>query len=137
VLTGLAVSIACTAYSRKFLPLSKISNVSIPKLFSFLLYLFLQIYLAGFFVMKMILFGKPRADILETHTTITNRALRVILADSVTLTPGSVLLDLSEDKITVVMLRDKRDAENPENADELIKGGLEKKLLKAQKAGVT
>ena len=87
--------------------------------------------------MKMILFGKPRADILETHTTITNRALRVILADSVTLTPGSVLLDLSEDKITVVMLRDKRDSENPENADELIKGGLEKKLLKAQKAGVT
>ena len=84
--------------------------------------------MSGYFVIKMIIKGKVRADVLQTKTELTNDTLRVILAESITLTPGSVMLDLTEDVITVLWLKD------TEYTGEInIKGGLEDWLFKVQK----
>ena len=133
IVTGVVISIGCMAYSRKFLPLKKITNVDFFKLFLYLFYLIGQIYLSGFYVIKMILFDKARADLIEVRTAITNQSLRVVLADSITLTPGSILLDLTEDRIKVVLLISVSEPKELENVDQLVKGRLEEKLLKAQK----
>jgi len=73
-------------------------------------------------------------EIVEIKTTLSSLFLRTVLVNSITLVPGSVSLDLKGDIITVLWLK-KKDAapEYTENAGELIKGGMERLLLKAQK----
>ena len=130
VTTGIIISLACIAYSRKFLPIKAIENVKPFWLIMHLFYVLGQIYLSGFYVIKAII-TNARADILRSRTALTNETLRVILADSITLTPGSILLDLTEDRITAVVLIEKEDS--VDNPDEWVKGSLENFLLKAQK----
>ena len=95
-------------------------------------YLLKEIYVAGFHVIGIILKGQARTDIVQVRTKITNESLRIVLADSITLTPGSVLLDLTGDTITVVWLRGVDEPEEVTNQEKLIMGGLEDALIKAQ-----
>lgn len=73
-------------------------------------------------------------EIVEVKTKITNMFLRTILVNSITFVPGSVSLDLQDDTITVLWLQRKKvGAQNIGNADELLKGKLERMLIKVQK----
>ena len=131
---GVIISIGCIAYSRKFLPLSEVKNVRFFRLFLYLFYLIWQIYLSGFHVIKLIITGKARPDFVTVQTKLTNESLRVVLADSITLTPGSILLDLTDDKITVVLMVGTDESPLTGSlADREIKGSLEERLLKAQR----
>ena len=129
---GLAISICCVAYSRKFLPLKGFQNVKFYQLIIYVFYLLGQIYLAGFYVIKLIVKGNARTLILQTYTRLENETLKVLLGDSITLTPGSVMLDMTDDLITVLVLIDKDEKINSGDVDKLIKGGLEAQLTKAQ-----
>ena len=126
------VSIGCVYYCYKFLPLSKITGVKAYKLITYPFYLIGQIYLAGIQAIRLILM-ESEVNIVKINTEITNDLLKVILANSITLIPGTVSLDLKDESITVLWLRRKNDPKAAlANADELIKGNLEKKLIKAQ-----
>ena len=134
LVAGIVVSFICMHYSRKYLPLKKIDDVNFYKIILYPFYMIGQIYAGGIYVIKVILAGE-RADIVTIDTAIKNETLRVILADSITLTPGSILIDLTDDKITLVWLRKKNDPE-PElvtNKGDILKGHLEARLAKAQK----
>lgn len=133
VAVGIGVSILCIWYSWKFLPIKTITGVNFFKLILYFFYLIGQIYVSGIYVIKIILKGKARADLVEIKTSIANDTLRVILADSITLTPGSVMLDLTDDNITVMWLRETHEPKHVDNAGDLIKGHLEEKLLKTEK----
>jgi len=133
VATGIAISGGVVYFYRKYLPLNKITGVSFLKLAMYSFYLVGQIYIAGFNAIKLIL-TEAKVDIVEVKTKITNDLLRVVLANSITLTPGTVSLELKDETITVLWLREKTsDSEDLADADELIKGKLEKKLISAQK----
>jgi len=136
IIIGMFISIACIWYSQKFIPLSHVKGINFFALVKYAFYLIGQIYIAGFYVIKMILFGAT-TYIVTVKTNLINETLKIILADSITLTPGSVLLDLTKDNITVVWLRSKNEKHPPQNADELIKGQLEKKLLCMQEESTT
>ena len=130
---GILFSAGCVYYCYKFLPLNKITGVNVIRFIMYPFYLIGQIYLAGIQAIKLIL-TDPKVDIVEIKTKITNDFLRVILANSITLTPGTVSLELQDERITVLWLREKTsNGKDIDNAGELIKGKLEKKLLKAQK----
>lgn len=131
IIFGIGISILCMWYSQKFIPFSRIKGVNFFKLALYPLYLLGQIYIAGFYVIKMIFEG-ANTYITTVKTEIQNEELRVILADSITLTPGSVLLDLTGENITVVWLNSKNEHGQDMDADRLIKGSLEEKLLAAQ-----
>jgi len=131
---GVAVSLLCVWYSQKFIPLASITGVKFFKLIPYFFYLIWQIYLSGFSVIKMILTDATTYTV-TVKTTLQNETLRVILGDSVTLTPGSTLLDITDDNITVVLLCSKRDPAPLENVDEKIKGNLENWLLKMEAGG--
>jgi len=99
----------------------------------YLFYLIGQIYIGGISAIKIILFG-AHVEIVKIQTHIRNKVLRTILVNSITLVPGSVSLDLSEDVITVLWLKRKTSgAPDIDNADEILKDKLEGMLLKAQK----
>ena len=129
---GIFLSAGCIFFLNKFFPFKKLGNVNYWKLVTFPFYLIAQIYVAGFQVIKIILTG-ARVNIITLETKITDEALRIILVDSITLTPGSILLDLDNDKVTLLWFRDKNTPCNTETADEQLKKRLENRLLKAQK----
>jgi len=132
VIIGAVLSIACVYFYHKYLPLKRIKNVKFPRLAFYVFYLIGQIYLAGFYVIKLIILG-AKADVIELKTKVTNDSLKVLLADSITLTPGSILLDLENENITLLCLKEKNDTRDLEAMDNFLKGRLENQLLKVQK----
>jgi multicomponent Na+:H+ antiporter subunit E len=136
IISGIAISIACVFFAKKYLPLQKIEGVDFNKLATYPFFLVGQILTSGIYVSKIILFG-AKTDIVEVQSAIENESLRVMLADSVTLTPGSLLLELSSEKMTILWLRpkDAPDADKTENPGHQIMGEIEARLLKAEKRG--
>jgi len=133
IVTGLAISVVCVFFGKKFLPLEKIKGVNFNKLTTYPFFLLGQIFSSSIYVSKIILFG-AKTDIVQVETNLENDSLRVMLADSVTLTPGSLLLELKDEKMTILWLRpkDSPEAAQTENAGGQIMGKIEKRLLKAQ-----
>jgi len=135
IITGIVISIGCVYFSHKYLPAKKIGNVNFLRLALYPFYLIGQVYLSAFVVIKIILTG-AKVDVVEVDTKITNDFLKDVLSISITLTPGSILLYLRGEKITVLRLRGiNATDENREITGDLLKGKLEKMLLKIQKQG--
>ena len=133
IVSGVIVSTATLIFCKRALPMEKISNVRFYKLAMYPLFLIGQVYVAGFHVIKLIFTG-AQAEIIQVKTDIENESLRIMLVDSVTLTPGSVLVKLDGDEFTLLWLKGKGDDTlSDEERDYAIKGKLEKWLIRAQK----
>jgi len=136
IMTGIFASAASMFFCYKFLPMSKTPTIRLFRLIAYLLFLIAEIYKAGFFAIKIILTG-ARVDIVELKTELKSTFLRTLLVNSITIVPGSVSLDLTEDRITVLWLRQNKVGtdvtETTESPDELLKGSLERMLLKVEK----
>ena len=133
IVIGFVVSVVCTYFCNKSLHLDKIASVNLIKLAGFPFYLVWQVYSAGFYVVKLIITG-ARVDIVEVTTELKSEYLRVLLAHSATLTPGSIALDLDGNRITALWLRGTgSDATDISDAGYAIKGQLENWLIKVDK----
>lgn len=131
VVSGLAISVCCVFFARRFLPMPRPAPIKPLRLLLYLFFLLGQMYSACFMVIKIIFTG-AHVEIVEIQTKLTNKFLQTILVNSITLVPGSVSLGLAENKITVLWLKKKNDVGSA-NADEFLKGKLERVLIKAQK----
>ena len=127
---GLLVAAICLHFTGKFLPYEEVKRVNFFRLITFPFFLIGQIYASGFMVIKHIARGH-KLEIVRINTKIKNETLRVMLADTITLTPGSILLDLTDDRATILWMRAKDTIADAEKAGELIKGKLERELIKA------
>ena len=133
VVTGFAISAGCLFLCHRLLPLPPMAHIMPVRLVIYLFYLVAQVYVAGLSAIKIIL-TDAHVEIVQVKTRITDKLLRTVLVNSITLVPGSVSLDLQEETITVLWLMKKgATTQDIDNADELIKGKLERMLLKAQK----
>ena len=107
--------------------------MSFSKLALFPFFLVRQVYLSAFVVIKIILTG-AKVDVIEVDTKLESEFLRLVLSVAVTLTPGSILLELKDKKLVILRLRGVNEADaDVENARDLIKEKLENRLLKAQR----
>jgi len=132
-LTGLVISSICVIICRKFLPLQSISGVNYFRFFKYVIYLFGQMYVGAILAIRLVLKG-AKADVVEIKTDIDNDFLRVMLANSITLVPGSVTLEVKGDRFTILLLHEKTwGLLELADASDKVKGGLEGKLLRAQK----
>ena len=136
ILIGSLVAGFVLLFVAKLLPIKKITDVRFSRLALFPFYLIGQIYVAGFYVIKVLLTGHEVAFV-TVRTTITSETLKIILGDAVTLTPGSVLIELSGDEMFLLWIRSKKTPPDPEIAGDQLKGKLEQRLLKAQKQDVS
>lgn len=136
VLTGIFVSIVALFFILKFLPFKEISNINFYKLATFPFYLIGQIYVAGFQIIRVIVRG-PKVDIVTIKTKIEAEALKVILVDSITLMPGSILLNLSGNNITLLWIREKNTKLDISEVEAYIEEKLERRLLRAQRDTAT
>ena len=130
---GLAVSAGCLYIYHRFLPLSKITNINLLRLTLYQFYLSGQLYLSAFSAIKLILTGAG-VDIIEVKTKISNNFLQTILANSVSLTPGSISLELKDDKISILLLKGETESHaEAQRAGEALINKLEKILIKAER----
>lgn len=92
----------------------------------YLVYILFQIYISSFKVLFNVLRGRINPGVVHFRTRLQSDVARVTLANSITLTPGTLTLDLDDDHLVVHWL----DAQtyHSKYAGELIKGPLERLL---------
>ena len=126
---GIVAGAACLYFTSRFLPAERFEPIKLSRLITYPFWLLGQIYLSGFFVIKMIIMG-ARADIVHFDTKLNSNTLKVIMGNSITLIPGSITLDYTGSEYTVVWMR-ARTSSKPRNAGDALKGKLEARLIKA------
>lgn len=102
VIAGLVYWFIC-----KFLNYSPKTDIALAKkLFEVLHYIFLlivEIMKANFAVVKMIMSSKYEIEpvVVKFKTNLKTRPARILLANSITLTPGTITVSLSDDEYVV------------------------------------
>ena len=130
--TGIAVSVVCVVICSRLIPLPKTPRFRILICICYSLCLAIQIYTSAINAIKIIITG-GESQIVHLKTCISNSFLRTVLANSFTLTPGSLSLDLHDDTITVLWLKGKREnCDDAQKAADAAKCRLEKILIKAE-----
>ena len=94
----------------------------------YLFHLLIQIYIAGFITIKKIIKGDINPDIVDIETDLENDMYICFLANSITLTPGTVTIDKNGNKLKVLWLD--CTTRDPQKAGEIIKGKFERILRK-------
>ncbi|MCL2571256.1 MAG: Na+/H+ antiporter subunit E [Defluviitaleaceae bacterium] len=130
VAIGMFMSMLCAHLIGKFLNFEEISSVNFYKLIGYPLWLVGRIYMDALFLVKMIL-TDAKWGITTYKLELTNESLRIMLADSITLTPGSIYLGIEEKDITLLCIGSKKKKGYPTAEDDL--RSIERILLKSQK----
>ncbi len=120
-------------YNEKYLlkqDLSEVYPLNLWALFKYFCFLLYEIYISGFDTIKMIMKGDVNPTVVEIQTELTKPYLRAMLANSITLTPGKVTLDLEGQKLVVLWINPS--GEKSKDYQKIIKGDLEKQLLKGE-----
>jgi len=135
LISGAFVSAACILFTKKFMPLKAISNVRFSKLFLHCLFLIMEIYRHSFIVIRLIFTG-AKADVVRMKTDIRSEFLQAILINSITLTPGSIPLnldDIKDELLILVLVKDQKTPSPKEKETILDPINLERYLIRAQK----
>ena len=107
VLFGIAVSLAVFAFICKFMDYSiqreKRLYRKLPQYARYLLVLIKEIIGANLTVCRMILTRKETVEpvIVRVHTDLKTEAAKVLLANSITLTPGTITVSMSGQELLV------------------------------------
>ena len=127
---GMFMSMLCMHFIGKFLNFEEIRNVNFYRLTTYPLWLVVRIYMDAMYMIKMIL-TDAKWGVTTHKLELENEALRNILADSITLTPGSVFLEREGENITLLCIGDINKPGYPTAAADL--KSIQKMLLKSQK----
>ena len=120
-LFGVAVAGAVFAFICRFMDYSPEKELRfyrrMPAFFQYLYHLIKEIILANLGVCRMILTRKEQMEpvIVHVHAKLKSETARVILANSITLTPGTITVSLTDDNLVVHCL-DKSLAEGMEDS---------------------
>lgn len=130
VLVGAAVSAAVTFAAYRLLGFSLRKELRfwrrLPGILLYLFYLVGQIFVSNFLVIRLILKrDNRRSKLVWFRPGLRGETARVALANSITLTPGTVTVGLTEDVICVHALR-------PELAQGIEECGFVKKLRRLE-----
>ena len=126
---GMFMSMVCMHLVGKFLNFEEIRNVNFYKLVTYPLWLVGRIYLDALYLVKMIL-TNSKWGIITRELTLSNESLRIMLADSITLTPGSVYIERNGEIITLLCIESGKKEGFPTAEYDL--RSIEQRLIRAQ-----
>jgi multicomponent Na+:H+ antiporter subunit E len=129
ILLGLVLSIIALQFTDRFLlgqPYHHLHGFRFFPFLRYLLFLLKEIYVAGFAMIFMIITHKINPAIVEIETNLTEDYQRVILANSITLTPGTITVELTDNKLRVLWIN--KTSDNPDEIKKQIAASIEKKL---------
>lgn len=84
------------------------------------------IYQSSFVMLKAVITGRSNPKIVHFRTRLRSDMARMILANSITLTPGTITLDLNDDHLTVHWLFSS--TSHAKAAGEAVKGRMERHI---------
>ncbi|MCL2372896.1 MAG: Na+/H+ antiporter subunit E [Defluviitaleaceae bacterium] len=103
---GMFVSMLAMHYMGKYLKHDEVENVNFYKLATYPFWLIAKIYTDAFYLIRMI-FSDTKCGISKEQLVPENDTLRMIMLDSVTLTPGTVFVELEGNEITLLSIEDR------------------------------
>jgi len=115
---GMLMSMISMHFMNKFFAFEELKGIKFHKLIFYPFWLIGRIYVDAFFLIKLIL-SDSKWGIMTEKIEIENESLRLILADSITLTPGSVYLTRDEENITLLCIGDRKKPGYPASTDDL------------------
>ena len=130
VAVGMFVSTLSLHFMRMFLKFDEIKHVNFYKLITYPFWLISRIYLDAFLLVRLI-FSDAKCGVVKERLALDNEALNTILADSITLTPGTIYLDREGKDITLLCIGDSKKWGFSATTDSL--RAMEKRLEKAHK----
>lgn len=101
-------------------------RLSIFKLIKLTIVLIWNIYISALKAIKLILFTQPTPTIVKINTQSSNLWHNCLIANSITLTPGTITLNLNNQELTVLCLS--KVSEVPDEASAEILGSFENAL---------
>lgn len=129
VITGVLSAVIVVLFTDQFLLKGNYEHSYLIGIGTFIRYAFrlvIEIYLAGWDIIPTIIKGDEDVEIVEVETQLTDELLIDILANSITLTPGTVSVEKEGQRIFILNLK----AQLPgEDRRELIPLRLEQILL--------
>lgn len=134
VLSGLVISAICLWITEKLLLgefFHKHYPIDLLELSGYGLLLIYEIYRAGLATIPLIISGKVNVRVVSIQTSLEDDYNQCILANSITLTPGTITLDKKGNQLTVLWLN--AIIQDSELTGECIKGRLERRLAKHKK----
>jgi multicomponent Na+:H+ antiporter subunit E len=94
----------------------------------YVLVLIWMLYSSSAVMLKAVITGRISARIVHFRTRLKSDVARMILANSITLTPGTITLDVNDDHLTVHWLF--CDTHHAKAAGEKVKGRMERLIRK-------
>lgn len=99
-------------------------HISPTTAMKYIVVVFIEVFKAGFHAIWLTLRGKLNVGIVDIATESDETLRNVLIADAITLTPGTVTIDYSHRNLKVVWMD--RVTEDPEEAGRIIKGSFER-----------
>ena len=96
------------------------------KLLKYIAFMLKEIYMSGFEMIGMILTQNINPAVVDIETDLDNEYQRVLLANSITLTPGTITADLNGNKLKVLWIN--KTTDNPEELRQSISMSIEERL---------
>lgn len=94
----------------------------------FMLYLIWSMYVSSLGVLKAVILGEATPRVVHFRTRLKSDLARMVIANSITFTPGTITLDLNDDHLTVHWFM--ATTKHSRAAGELVKGRIEDRLQK-------
>jgi len=126
---GLIMSLISMHFMGKFFDFDEINSVAFFKLIPYPFWLIYRMYYDAFFLIKMIL-TDSKWGFMTTNLSVKSEVLRILMADSITLTPGSVYMTRENDEITLLCIGSKKFEGYPASVNGL--GSIQKMLSRAE-----
>lgn len=131
LMLGLApfTSLAAIFISERYLLNDTYYNLfrfNLLKIIRFSFFLLLEIFKSGMSIIPTIITGRSNPTFVEIYTELENNLDLIVLSNSITLTPGTITVDLEGHRLIVLWMNPK--TENSSLAGAMIKGELEKRI---------
>ncbi|SHH27417.1 Na+/H+ antiporter subunit E [Clostridium grantii] len=134
IIIGIGISLVALIITRKFIlkkPFSETYRFNFLFLVKFYLYLIYKIFSSGFQILPIIIKGEENNTIIDIKTELDNELYIALLANAITLTPGTITVGNTGKNLKVLWINPTTD--DSEKAGEIIKGDFERLLIKASK----
>lgn len=133
IISGILISVVALLFTEKMLvggSFYKEYPINIFWLIKYGLFLVIEIYKAGFITIYKTITGKINPGTVDIKTNLKDDYSISILANSITLTPGTVTLNKNGNHLKVLWLD--VETKNSKKAGKIIKGNLEKRFEKRE-----
>ena len=130
--SGLVLGVLAAVFANSFLishQLTRAYRINIPMLVVFIFVMVYRIFKSGFSVIPAIITGKTKTGIIDIKTEVPEGLASTFLANSITLTPGTVTIEKNGQNLKVLWLN--KTTNDPVKAAKIINGPIENILRKA------